>query len=452
MASMISKDEFRKSIADVMDRAVARLSDTMHETLSGGAPDDVDRVVRTGVLDLGEALLAEGLRQFSDSLKPTPPCCPRCNKPMRFKQTRSLVVRTALTGKGHGCRSPYFLCDECHLGVMGLRKALCLDDDGFTPFLRELSIRAGAIEPFESASDELLHTMAGVTVSGSKVHSLCADAGAAAQELGVSGELGESRLLRPGEKLYVEIDGGMVFIDREWKEVKVAVAFPSSDRVEVAKDRKELLHRRFCATLDTRDELGQQVYAMVEPYLPKRADGAPIIEGNVVVLADGAAWIKNLVEEVLPGAMILLDWYHASEHVAETAMALYPENPTQRKSWCTRQMNLLGRGEAATLLRRLVNLSMRLDAGSKQQEAVAALHCYLAERKNHLRYAYARNEGLDIGSGAIESAMDHVIQQRMKRSGMRWKRTGAAAMVGLRCAYRSTGGMNAVFRRLKEAA
>ena len=122
------------------------------------------------------------------------------------------------------------------------------------------------------------------------------------------GVLGESRLLRPGETLYVEIDGGMVFIDREWKEVKVAIAFPSSDRVEVAKDRKELLHRRFCATLDTRAELGQQVYAMVEPYLPKRADGAPIIEGNVVVLADGAPWIKNLVEEVLPGAMILLDW------------------------------------------------------------------------------------------------------------------------------------------------
>lgn len=80
------------------------------------------------------------------------------------------------------------------------------------------------------------------------------------------------------------------------------------------------------------------------------------------------------------------------------------------------------------------------------------LHTYLSERKDHLRYCYARNEGLDVGSGAIESAIDHVVQQRMKRSGMRWKRGVAKAMLGLRCAYRSTGGMEALFHQLNEVA
>jgi len=294
--------------------------------------------------------------------------------------------------------------------------------------------------------------MAGVTVSGSKIHSLCAKAGEAAEALAVDGVLGDTRPLRRGERLYVEIDGGMVFIDKDWREAKVAVAFPSGDRIEVARNRKELLHRRVCATLKTREELGEQVFAMVEPYLPKMADGTPIIEGNVVVLADGAPWIRNLVEEVLPGALMVLDWFHVCEHVAETAMALYPDKDSLRKGWVTRQMNLLDRGGANTLLRRLAKRSMKLDAGSKEQKAVVDLHRYLSERKELLRYSYARNEGLDVGSGAIESAIDHVVQQRMKRSGMRWKRAGAAAMLALRCAYRSTGGMEAVFDRINEVA
>ena len=115
-------------------------------------------------------------------------------------------------------------------------------------------------------------------------------------------------------------------------------------------------------------------------------------------------------------------------------------------------MNLLNKGGAETLLRRLAQRSMKLGAGTKAQEAVAKLHAYLHERRDHLQYCYARNEGLDVGSGAIESAIDHVVQQRMKRSGMRWKRGGAAAMLALRCAYRSTGGMSALFSKLTAVA
>ena len=45
----------------------------------------------------------------------------------------------------------------------------------------------------------------------------------------------------------------------------------------------------------------------------------------------------------------------------------------------------------------------------------------------------------DIGSGAVESAVSHVFQQRMKRVGMRWRAAGADAMLSLRTLYRTAG-------------
>lgn len=46
-------------------------------------------------------------------------------------------------------------------------------------------------------------------------------------------------------------------------------------------------------------------------------------------------------------------------------------------------------------------------------------------------------EGLRIGSGAMEAAHRTVIQSRMKRSGQRWSDRGAQNLLNLRVAYKS---------------
>jgi hypothetical protein len=313
-------------------------------------------------------------------------------------------------------------------------------------------VLGGTVEPFEEAASVLLEQLAGVSVSGSKIHTLCQKAGEAAAALAEKGALGKPRKLRPGEKLYVEIDGGMLHIDGEWREAKVGICFPGNDRVTVSKNRRALTHRRVCATLGTREELGKLVLEMVTPYLPKTPDGAPVIAGNVVVLADGSDWIANLVDEDLPGAMMILDWYHVADHVGAAALALFPDDEKARKRWRGQQLGLLRRGRIDVLLRRLAETELSLPPSSAPKEAVAGLRKYLDKRRAHLVYAKARNEGLIIGSGAVESAIGHVLQQRMKRSGMRWKKPGALAMIELRCAYRSSGGMNDLNQQLRRTA
>jgi hypothetical protein len=44
---------------------------------------------------------------------------------------------------------------------------------------------------------------------------------------------------------------------------------------------------------------------------------------------------------------------------------------------------------------------------------------------------------LPIGSGAVESGAGHIVQQRLKQSGMRWSDPGAQAILNLRSLHRN---------------
>jgi hypothetical protein len=59
---------------------------------------------------------------------------------------------------------------------------------------------------------------------------------------------------------------------------------------------------------------------------------------------------------------------------------------------------------------------------------------YFTNNAARMDYPTFRAQGLPIGSGAVESAAKHVVQVRMKRSGMRWSDSGGQAMLAL-CAY-----------------
>jgi hypothetical protein len=426
-----------------------KVRDVLGRVLEGTLPaGDLDLAIREALHEGGEAVVRVGVEEIGRRGRcGDGPVCAKCGKAMRFKQMRPMQLRTVLTGEPVKVQSPYWFCDDCGVGVVGLRDRLHLDRDGFTPGLREICARAGAAEPFEQAAEENLRRMAGVSVSGTKVHTVCQETGAVAEELMQAGSLGEARTLRPGEKLYVEIDGGMLSVDGEWREAKLAVIFPQSAVAQVSKQRTEILQRQVVVTFGKPEDLGPMVCKAVERWLPRDKYGTPVVSGNVVVLADGSVWIRNLVEEYLPGATILLDWYHMAEHVAEAAMAVWPDNEKQRRRWRTLVRNLLRRGHVGNALQVIGHLSMTREPGSAAQVALSGLFHYLDERRPLLGYKEARDQGLYIGSGVVESGMGFVLQQRMKRAGVRWSHSGACNMAALRCAYRSNGGFDAVFRR-----
>jgi hypothetical protein len=146
-------------------------------------------------------------------------------------------------------------------------------------------------------------------------------------------------------------------------------------------------------------------------------------------VGDGAEWSLTQFQEPFgPQGDYLVDFYHVSQYLAAAALVIKPKDP---ESWRRRQQGRLLENKVAAGLRALAS---HLEPEATPQGPVRAAHRYLNQRRDHLDYAGALPAGLCIGSGEIESAHRHVIQQRLKLAGSWWKEPSAQAMLGLRVA------------------
>jgi hypothetical protein len=62
---------------------------------------------------------------------------------------------------------------------------------------------------------------------------------------------------------------------------------------------------------------------------------------------------------------------------------------------------------------------------------------YFEENRHRLGYTEALKRHLPIGSGVVESAGRHIVQPKLKQSGMRWSIPGAQAILNLRTRHRN---------------
>jgi hypothetical protein len=152
------------------------------------------------------------------------------------------------------------------------------------------------------------------------------------------------------------------------------------------------------------------------------------------VLGDGAPWIWNLADLHFPGVPQLLDFYHAAEHLHQTATALWPERIAN--VWWQRRLNQLRDGNLGNFFAALKLTANRYET-NEPDVSPQRLFKYFQDNRNRLDYAEALRKNLPIGSGVVESAGRHIVHQRLKQSGMRWSISGAQAILNLRCRHRS---------------
>ncbi len=145
----------------------------------------------------------------------------------------------------------------------------------------------------------------------------------------------------------------------------------------------------------------------------------------------------------------VVDYYHASERLWVMAEALFGKGK-QSWSWARKMQKLLLKpGGVGRVLHSAAALRSRLQPTGKRLQEFQRAYKYLQTRRQHLRYAAYRRLGLPIGSGVTEAACKTVYTQRLKLSGMRWKKAGAQTILTLRVILLS-GVWSEVYDRMLE--
>lgn len=246
-------------------------------------------------------------------------------------------------------------------------------------------------------------------------------------------------------RLYVEMDGvmarlrrGSVPMERQeeeragdvYREIKVGAAFlglPGRERSELVPGAvvDGCGPKAYVARQTTAEEFASLVYALARQMGLLRAQ-------QVVILGDGARWIWKLADEQFPGAVQIVDEYHAREHVWTVARAAFAAEPELRDAWATRVIELLGNGqihEVVAAIERLPTLSPEPGKTKSVQDIEAE---YFRHNAHRMQYPAFRAQGMHLGSGIAEAACKTVVSTRAKKSGMRWLPHGLATVLAVR--------------------
>ena len=420
----------RAEFCQALSALTERLADEMWAAVVETSSADADSWLRTHGGAWLRAVLGVAVTARAERLGMPERCA--CGGPVTFRQRRPTRLHTVLPGREVEATVHYGQCAVCHGGSWPVRREMGVDAEGFTPALRALATLAAVVEPYETASTELLGRLTGVAVSTEKMQALVREAGARATTAATTLTAPPPAGAAPAGPLVVGIDGGMIHVDGRWQEVKLACLYDPVDRVATP-TRGILTRRAVVAVRGTPAALGAQLWPQAA------AQGAE--ERTVVVLGDGAPWIWNLAEVLFPHRVEILDWYHVDEHLSAVARGLYGEGTEKAAAWRVTQLDRLATDGVDHVIESLRFLGARQRTAAKRT-LVTELEGYLTTNLARLRYQTFRAAGYPIGSGAVESAVSHVVQQRMKRVGMRWCAAGADAMLALRSLYRTTGALD----------
>jgi len=154
---------------------------------------------------------------------------------------------------------------------------------------------------------------------------------------------------------------------------------------------------------------------------------------NKVVMGDGAEWIWNLAAQHFPGAVQIVDLYHARQHLWELARRLHPNDAGNQKAWMKlHQRRLLDKGKIEKLVEALRSI---VSTNPEVVEKIRIEADYFGTNAKRMRYPKFRRQHLFVGSGVIEAGCKTVIGSRLKQSGMFWTVRGANAIIALRCCH-----------------
>jgi hypothetical protein len=152
-----------------------------------------------------------------------------------------------------------------------------------------------------------------------------------------------------------------------------------------------------------------------------------------VCLGDGAKWNWDFFAAHYPGAIWVLDFYHAATHLHTAAELIFgagADAATYYDRWRTTLLEEVN--GVAALLRSLIYYRNRAALPPRTVRALETELNYFRTHTAEMQYADFRAAQVPIGSGVTEAGCKELIKARFCRSGMRWKRATGAPILQLR--------------------
>lgn len=329
-----------------------------------------------------------------------------------------------------------FECPRCRRSHALLDAELGLKAHGNHSLgVRQLIAWKGASMSFAEVSADLLHCH-GLEVSAAEAARTAHDEGRRIAE--VQGQKEErwsepiksDRRVFPPERqcqrLVLEADGTVVLTrpGEEHKTLWVGRAFGLEQRGKDSGGRPLLTESRYAAGAGTLDEFKASIDALANRMGARSAQA-------IAAVADGAPGLWRMLEEALPGAVLIQDYWHVNEHLWGLAKSLHGDGDAAKEE-AKRWGEMLYDGRVKEIIEELEYRAKK--ARGEKRDRLLRERGYLEAGRERMDYPRYRREGWPIGSGAVEGACKHLVKERFAKTGARWKRDELGDVLALRLA------------------
>lgn len=362
------------------------------------------------------------------------PCGQRMNN--RGRSVKGLLTTL---GRVPFARS-FFQCDHCDQSRFPDDERLDIVHTTYSPGVRRLMARAGSQSPFEQAAEDLL-CYAGLKIAAREIERVAEEVGRQVEQWLsepqaplLQGVSTPQAAPQPTPKFYVSFDGTGVPVRKaellgrrgkqtdgsaRTRETKLGCVFTQVGVDREGRPQRDPDSTTYVGAIESSTLFGWRMYAEALRRGLAQAQ-------QVIVLTDGARYNRTLAQTHFPGAVHIVDLFHAYEHLTVVAQIRWGQNAKAPQAWRDRL-------EAGDIARLLHQAGKSLPASAQSRKALVKGLAYFENNAAQMRYAAYREQKFFVGSGVVEAGCRTVIGQRLKQSGMRWSVRGANAIIALRC-------------------
>lgn len=408
-------------------------------TVEGIDFEAIETAVRQAALGVACRAVEQRLNaDESDHLISALPC--GCGAEARYAGRHAKRITTVL-GEMTLWRA-YYHCADCQHGFFPRDRTLGIVEASLSPAVTRMTGLVGATLSFEEGR-ELLGDLAGVRVNTKQVERV-------AEALGAEIAEDERRHVDPlpdseiPKTLYLGMDGTGVPIRKQelagragkqadgsakTREVKLCVVWSAEGKDAEGTPVRDEGSVSYSAAIESaaQPDVEDQPSAFAARVEREAARRGFERARRRVVLGDGAPWIWNIADEQFPGAVQVVDRFHAKQRLCDLAKVIYGAGSDLAGEWARKRHDELDAGDTEALL-----AAVGVHAG----ECDEARKCldYLKINRHRMAYPDFHAQGLCTSSGVVEAGCKVAIGTRLKRGGMHWSVRGANAIIALRCA------------------